>query len=210
MKTLKCLFIIGSLMYICIACEQSRNTKIEDNLHELPLHAKTSSVVEIPFKGKLFTGQAEDALTEICSFTSPSDFWGLEHQVGGGSATHLGKFTVDLKFCFHVVLNDQGLPDLDGGFGEYGCEYCPEGVVPIIVASNADQLFAEVREQSRLIPIQNGKYNFEFDDVWYITGGTGRFENASGEFIWHGMVRSDGTGTDHKWNGTIILPKKVK
>lgn len=127
----------------------------------------------------------------------------MEHQIGGGQGTHLGNFTVDLKFCFHIVLNEQGFPDLEGGFGEYGPR---EGVeIPMIKASNGDLLYAEIHEDSKLVPIQNDNYSFEFYDVWHIIGGTGRFKNASGEFIGHGLVRIDGTGTDHDWEGTIIL-----
>ena len=205
MKTLRLLFIIGGLTCMLSACEDEHYLLSENNVTELNLQAKTAKDVELPFKAKLFTGQAEDALTEICSFTSQTDFWALEHQVGGGNATHLGNFNVDLHFCFHIVLDDQGLPNIEGGFGEYnGAEGVEE---PIIEAANGDRLFVEFREAGRLVPIQNENYNFEFDDVWYITGGTGRFENASGQFVGHGMVRKDGTGTDHDWEGTINLNK---
>lgn len=206
MKNYKCLLVVMSLIYAFTACEKAQDLMLEDGLNEVQLRSKPSKMVSVPFKAKLFTGQADDALTEICSYTSPTDFWAMEHQVGGGTATHLGKFDVDLTFCFHVVLNEEGLPDVAGGFGEYnGAEGREE---PIIIAANGDRLFAEVREESSMVPIQSDSYIFEFDDVWYITGGTGRFENASGEFVGHGMVRSDGTGTDHTWTGNIILPKK--
>ncbi|MCM8569372.1 hypothetical protein NE848_08275 [Gramella jeungdoensis] len=205
MKAFKVLFVLGSMLFMLTACEEPEDLNTQDKLTELNLQAKTSNHVGVPFKARLFTEQAEDALTEICSFTSPNDFWAMEHQIGGGNATHLGNFNVDFKFCFHIALDDQGFPDLESGFGQYNGS---EGsTAPLIVAANGDQLFAEVREESELIPIQNEKYNFEFDDIWYITGGTGRFENASGEFVGYGLVRSDGTGTDHVWDGTIILNK---
>lgn len=206
MKSFKLIFVLGSMTFMLTACEapQDLNFNNEATSADLKAQTKSSKQVEVPFKAKLFTGQAEDALTEICSVSSPTDFWALEHQVGGGEGTHIGRFNVDFKFCFHIVLNDQGLPDLENGFGEYnGGDGL--GQAPIIEAVNGDRLYAEVREASRLVPIQNENYNFKFDDTWYITGGTGRFENASGEFIGYGLVRSDGTGTDHVWEGTIIL-----
>ena len=208
MKPFKLLLVIGSLAFMFTACEAPQDLYFsnEETQADLTMQANSSKQVEVPFKAKLFTGQAEDALSVICSVNSPTDFWALEHQVGGGEGTHLGSFNVDLKFCFHIVLTDQGLPDIEGGFGEYdGSD--GGGQLPIIEAANGDRLFAEVREESRLVPIQNENYSFEFDDVWYITGGTGRFENASGEFVGYGLVRSDGTGTDHHWVGTIILNK---
>lgn len=203
MKAFKLLFVLGSMLFLPFACEEPEDLIIQENLNELNLKVKTSNPAEVPFKARLFTEQAEDALTTICSFTSPNDFWALEHQIGGGNATHLGNFEVDFKFCFHIVLDEVGQPDLAGGFGEYnGAE---GDTPPIIIAANGDHLYAEVREESNLVPIQDENYNFEFDDVWYITGGTGRFENATGEFVGRGMIRSDGTGTDHVWEGTIIL-----
>ncbi|UKM65931.2 hypothetical protein GSB9_02503 [Flavobacteriaceae bacterium GSB9] len=162
------------------------------------MQAKSSKQVEVPFKTKLFTGQAEDALTVICSVNSPTDFWALEHQVGGGNATHLGNFTTDLKFCFHVVFDEQGNPDPEGGFGEYGT------VEGYMEAANGDRLFVTT-PGSILIPIQDDFYAFKFEDICIIGGGTGRFENASGELNINSRVRIDGTGTDHKWEGTIFL-----
>jgi len=205
MKPFKLLFVIGSMLIMFTACEapQDLNLNTENNQADLTTWAKSHKQAEVPFKAKLFTSQAEDGLSVICSVNSPTDLWALEHQVGGGEGTHIGRFNVDFKFCFHIVLNDQGLPDIEGGFGEYDGSNGSE--LPIIEANNGDRLYAEVREASRLVPIQNENYSFEFNDTWYILGGTGRFENASGEFVGYGLVRSDGTGTDHVWEGTIIL-----
>ncbi|NIK91600.1 hypothetical protein GZ212_05500 [Mangrovimonas sp. CR14] len=204
MKNVKSLFIAACLIYTFSACEEPQEMIMEDNPSGLSFNDKASQPAEIPFKAKLHTSQAEDALSIICSVNSPTDFWAMEHQVGGGQGTHLGNFTVDLTFCFHIVLDGEGFPDLEGGFGEYDGSDGLEA--PIIMAANGDLLYAEVLEESSLVPVQNETYDFEFDDVWYIIGGTGRFENASGEFNGHGKVRSDGTGTDHVWEGTLILP----
>ncbi|TNJ45272.1 hypothetical protein KFZ70_06845 [Tamlana fucoidanivorans] len=201
MKTLKLLFVLGSLTYSLMTCQDNQDLITEDHLTEM--NSKTSKHVEVPFKSKLHTAQAEDALTVICSATSPTDFWGLEHQVGDGSATHVGEFTIDLKFCFHVVLNQNGMPDFEGGFGEYSGDNEP---IPL-QSANGDLLYISATSDGKLIPIQHEHYIFEFFDKWVITGGTGRFENAYGEFTWHGLVRNDDTGTDHTWEGTIIFNK---
>lgn len=200
MKTLKFLFLMGGIFCMLTACETllEEAPGNESLSPDLVLKAQTSKVVEIPYKAKMVTSQAEDAFAEMCSFTSPSDFWGQEHQVGGGNATHIGNFTIDLKFCFHVVLNEEGLPDFEGGFGEFTES---EG---IIKANNGDLLYT-MADGGVLLPLQDDKYRFKFENVIYITGGTGRFENASGEIINYGKVRSDGTGTDHIQEGTIIL-----
>ncbi|RED44733.1 hypothetical protein [Seonamhaeicola aphaedonensis] len=201
MKSLKLLLLATIAVCFFTACDDTQNPIIEDSLTEI--NAKTSKQKEVPFKGKLFTGQADDAFSEICSATSPTDFWGLDHQVGYGNATHVGNFNIDLMFCFHVVLNEHGFPDFEGGFGEYS------GDEPVsLEASNGDLLTLDNPDGGRLIPVQSEVYRFEFEDTWHIIGGTGRFENASGEFVWHGKVRIDDTGTDHSWEGTIILDKE--
>lgn len=182
------------------ACEapQDLNYMKEESQASFSLDGKTSKTVAVPFKAKLFTGQAEDALSVICSVNSPTDFWALEHQVGGGQATQLGNFTTDLEFCFHIVLDDQGNPDTEGGFGEYGT------TGGYMEAANGDRLFVST-PGSILIPIQDDFYSFRFEDKATINGGTGRYENAYGEFDINSRVRSDGTGTDHIWEGTISL-----
>jgi hypothetical protein len=146
----------------------------------------------------MFTRPAQETPSETCTFNSPTDFWRPEHQVGTGNATHIGNFTTDLKFCFHIVLNDQGMPDFSGGFGEF------TGADGIIVANNGDHLYTQSRG-SQVMPIQDEHYVLEFFNVVDITGGTGRFKNASGQFVNHGLIRSDGTGTDHVQEGTIII-----
>ncbi|MFC4723196.1 hypothetical protein ACFO5O_12745 [Geojedonia litorea] len=204
MKLFKLLFVLGGVTHMLTACDAPQDLNFSDVITQADLKVTTNSneLTAVPFKAKLFTRQAEDALTEVCSFNSPTDFWGLEHQIGEGTGTHLGKFTVDFKFCFHIVLDEQGFPDFEGGFGEFDRA---GGSPPVIEAANGDRLFAEVREESSLIPIQDDTYRFKFENLWHITGGTGKFENASGEFIGYGMVRREGTGTDHTWEGRIIL-----
>ena len=201
MKTLKLLFIVGSLTGMLTACQESQDLITEDNLTELNQQAKSSKLVEVPFKAKLFTSQAEDALTEMCSFNSPTDFWGLEHQVGGGQGTHVGNFTVDLMFCIHIVLDDQGFPNLEGGFGEF-----TGGEVSSLVAANGDELFF-IHPGGDFSLSPNEGYTFLFEDICIIAGGTGHFENASGEFVWLGQTKVDGSGSDHTLDGTIILNK---
>lgn len=193
MKKLKYLFLLGGIICMIAACETSfdegpNNMDLES---EMFLQARTNSgELEIPFKSKLQTSQAEDALSEFCSFTSPTDFWALEHQIGGGNATHMGNYTIDLKFCFHVVFDVEGLPDSEGGFGEFG------GGDAVIEANNGDLLYSYF-DEGVLVPVQDDKYGYEFVTVFHITGGTGRFENASGEITNYGYVKADGSGTDH-------------
>ncbi|MBJ6368010.1 hypothetical protein [Snuella sedimenti] len=199
MKTLRLLFVISGVFFLITACEENLEPIIEDSLTDLGLQAKTAKLVKKPLKAMLSTGQADDALTQLCSFTSETDFWGLEHQIGGGNSTLLGDFTTDITMCFHIVLNEQG-PDLQNGFGEFN------EVEGSMIAANGDKIYF-VTPGSKLEFIQDDIYNFKFIDYCTIVGGAGRFENATGEFVSKGMVRIDGTGIDHHWEGTVILNK---
>lgn len=200
MKKLIFLFLTGIVTCFFSACnteldEAQNNASIES---DLILNAIGSEYLEIPYKAKFHTSPAEDSGDGFCSFDSPQDFWRKEHQVGGGNATHIGNYTIDLRFCFHFVLNDQGLPDPEGGFGEF------TGGTSTITANNGDKLFTQGRG-SKAMPIQDDTYVAEFEHIIDITGGTGRFENASGTIVNYGRIRLDGTGTDHVQEGTIIL-----
>lgn len=198
MKTLKLLLVIVGTIFSITACDDNQNPINEDNLTEI--NSKVSGSIELPYKAKMHTFPAEDSQSELCSANSPTDFWVQEHQIGSAHATYLGQHTIDLKFCFHVVLNEQGQPDFSGGFGEF------TGAQSTIVANNSDQLFTQ-GNGSKVLPIQDDNYVFEFTQIIDIIGGTGRFENASGQIINYGLVRKDGTGTDHTQEGTIILSR---
>ncbi|WP_186755818.1 hypothetical protein [Echinicola salinicaeni] len=204
MRTLIFLFLLGCFSCCLTACVTDLNEgPINDPKgSDLVLQVKGSNYLEIPFKAKFQTRAAEDSGDGLCSFVSPQDFWRKEHQVGSGNATHIGNFTTDLRFCFHIVLNDEGLPDFEGGFGEF------TGSVNIITANNGDQLFTKGNGSS-IMPIQDEKYVLEFKHNIDVIGGTGRFENASGGFINYGKVRSDGSGTDHVHEGIIILKRPM-
>ncbi|WP_242131224.1 hypothetical protein [Aestuariivivens marinum] len=199
MKTLRLLLVISGVLFLITACELNEDPIIEDNFIESNFQSKTAKQKELPYKAKMFTRPAEGTPTGDCpSANSPTNFWRPEHQVGNGNATHLGNFTTDLKFCFHIVLNEQGMPDFANGMGEF------TGGASAIEANNGDLLYTKGRG-SQVMPIQDDIYILEFFHVVDITGGTGRFENASGQFVNHGMVRADGTGTDHTQEGIIIL-----
>lgn len=207
MKTLKLLLLLGCCTYLCIQCDKYEEQELQDDsimfdLSQQQRSAKQSKEIKkekiLLYKATMFTSPAGEAPTEMCSFNSPTDFWRMEHQVGRGNATHIGNFLIDLKFCFHIVLNDQGLPDFAGGFGEF------TGARSTIEANNGDLLFTQGKG-SNLVPIENEDYIFEFTHSIEITGGTGRFKNASGEIINYGKVRKDGSGTDHIQKGSIFL-----
>ena len=130
---------------------------------------------EVPFKGR-WEG-AVTARTPLPGFLSIS----FE---GTGNATHLGRFTVEIR----IVLNttDRTLT------GTYE-----------FTAANGDTLTAAVTGQSPLTPPGVPQTSVE---TATITGGTGRFASASGSFTAERVVDLATFLTTGSFNGTISSP----
>lgn len=122
--------------------------------------------VNKPFKAALTTASTGLAMDPACGA------YPLEHQVGDGTATHLGQFTADFTFCIDPtdLLDDgqltagESIPYWDG--------------VGVFTAANGDVLILEI--EGEILPSTRPGFNFEFHDDFEFTGGTGRFAGASG------------------------------
>lgn len=199
---MKMFFLIAIVASIVTSCQES----VTDNqgnieLNSLKSSSSNSDEREIPFSAVFYTKAADDQFAEFCETpASPTNFWGKDHQIGEGNATHLGKFTTDMTFCFHVVLDESGNIDLENGFGEVvnGAGY--------FEAANGDRLYFSIPE-SKVVPSDQPGF-MEFDAIYSIDDGTGRFKGVSGELRAIGLA--GGGKTDHVWEGTLILPNAVK
>ena len=89
---------------------------------------------------------------------------------GVGEATHLGKYNMVSDICFRPYI-----PPFGGPGGPVPGEF--EGT-NIFIAANGDQLFKDVSFQS--FPDPNDPTLSDVFGKYEITGGTGRFEGASG------------------------------
>ncbi len=154
---------------------------------------------EIPFKARFFTRLTPDRLGEVVC--DDPELPGPNFQTGGGNATHLGRFSTELTFC-------------GGAGGVYG------GAEGYLEAANGDRLFIAI-ESGQVILFEPGSqpyYDAYFKDPFTITGGTGRFEGASGggmtdslvdlwneDYPFPGPIIPDHR-TDHVWTGTLMLP----
>jgi len=143
--------------------------------------------VTLPFKAKFYT--------EEFSFVMPSDDCdpgsGLNTQKGEGTATHLGFFTTVMPFCINVTDD----------FGAYS--FVENGR---FVTANGDELWFTVTDgqvfpSSELDP----PYFAYFRDPFVFTGGTGRFEGATGGGYTDSYVVDGGFHTDHEWTGEVTL-----
>lgn len=151
------------------------------------------SAVEVPFRAQFFTAGEGLAPDPACD---PPRL--LNTQVGEGQATHLGQFSIRITFCMDVSdLQDDG--QLTEG------ESLPyEGGTGTLVAANGDELHIEI--SGAVVPSDHPDFDFEFQDPFVFTGGTGRFAGASGEGITDSFV-IQADRTTHDWTGTLVLPR---
>ena len=103
---------------------------------------------------------------------------------GSGKATHLGQYALR----YEVEVNLETL--LGAGSAE-------------IVAANGDILNANMSGQATPTGTTDV---FNVVEEFTITGGTGRFANASGSFTLHREVNITTGVTSGTMNGTILLP----
>ena len=103
---------------------------------------------------------------------------------GSGNATHLGQYAIS----YEVEVNLETL----AGVGSAQ-----------LVAANGDMLYANLSGQAT--PAGEPDV-FNVVEEFTITGGTGRFANASGSFTLHREVNITTGVTSGTMNGTMILP----
>jgi hypothetical protein len=135
---------------------------------------------EVPFKGRW-----EGALTARTPLTPP--FLSVSFE-GTGNATHLGRFTAEIR----IVLNTTNRT-LTGTYE--------------FTAANGDTLTAGFTGQSPLTAPGVPQTSVE---TATITGGTGRFVSASGNFTAERVVDLATGLTTGSFEGTISSPGAVK
>ena len=196
MKMLKLFGIALLVLALFTACEMSTKEIKPDNPGNSVEKVKLGSsenpgdkMVTVPFKSKFYTEQEGELDFEACE----GDFMALNTQVGGGNATHLGKFTTRMTFCMNF---DDTAP-------EY-LEYSGEGA---FIAANGDELWFTVSGQVILYEGSEHDpfYVAYFDDEFIFEDGTGRFKGATGSG--HTNSFTNFAHTDHNWTGILTLKK---
>ncbi len=189
MKTFKLLFLIGFLVAFVAGCTTVNDPISED---ELTLKSAQPVMVEVPIKVDLTVWDHSDYTDERCG-GFPNFFLTM---IGDGNISHLGKINTVMTFCCDVTT------------GVY------QNTEVVFVAANGDELYAEI-PIGYILPNEGDNSDFYqsfFNDPMYFTGGTGRFENASGEAMTNAFVH-DPTGPEDVWHtdffseGTLVLVK---
>ena len=138
---------------------------------------RSASNQSIPFKTSSYLFRGIAAVVEPgCNAPGES----RRYLTGEGSATHLGSYTVGLSFCARAggILGD--------GRGTFA-------------AANGDLLHFTFEGTSAFVP----PFTLNFTSYAAFTGGTGRFDGASGEAVVTGSLDVRTGAGDGRWEGTI-------
>jgi hypothetical protein len=187
------------LLMAASACESPLPTAEQQAASsvETTLASASNSVVNAdgsvnkPFKASFTTSSTGPAPDPACG---P---YLLEHQTGGGQATHLGRFTVEFSFCIDPtdLLDDgqltpgESIPYWDG--------------VGTMTAANGDVLIMEL--EGEILPSTRPGFNFEFHDDFDFASGTGRFAGASGSGSTDSYVQQSPNLVVHDLGGVLTV-----
>lgn len=118
-------------------------------------------------------------------------------QEGSGQATHLDNLFTRITFCVDTAdLQDDGTLT-----GDESTPY--NNGQGIFKDANGDELHFTI--EGAVLPSDHPDYDFEFQDPFTFTGGTGRFAGASGSGTTDSFVNHSTNRTDHTWNATLIF-----
>jgi hypothetical protein len=218
MNIRNCLLL--SVISICFiaACDVTESSEVlqEEQMQQM-IEQKFESLNQyhrnqqpVPFKSSFFTDiyiNSEDPADPEASgpfkggcTEEPFTFFNV--QKGSGQATHLGKFSTRITFCVDITdLMDDGTLT-----GDESAPY--NNGKGTFIAANGDELYFTI--EGVVIPSDHPDYNFEFQDPFTFTGGTGRFAGASGGGWTDSLVDQPTDRTDHIWTGKILLENGKK
>lgn len=185
-------FLACPLVLLAAACSDPTSPSLADRDAALLTGASDVRLVTVPFKSHFFTKETSFGPDPVCG--APPRF--LTTQEGSGQATHLGRFSIRITFCI------DGTDILDDGELTEGESAPYDGGVGVLTAANGDELHITIA--GAVLPSDHPDFDFEFDDPYVITGGTGRFAGASGGGTTNSFVRR-GVATTHNWTGSLTF-----
>ena len=197
MKTLLKIFFLMAVISLVAGCNKT-DEFFDDETPELK---KANVEVTVPFKANFTVWSHSDYTDRSCGEIP------IFHltMMGEGVATHLGKLTTTMTFCCNSATG----------------EYWDTDVV--LKAANGDELYASI-PIGYIVPNNeenSNRYSSKFIDEMYFTGGTGRFEGATGMAMTNAYVHNPARDEyvhkgDEVWHtdffseGTITLKKGKK
>ncbi len=143
-----------------------------------PLNISNGKEVTKPLAFKKVTGTLEFVPNPIVC--GPFDGFMQIVAPGSGVGTHVGRFDVTNRWC----INESGDPI--------------SPVLAVVIAANGDELYAEMIGMEP--DLENPPYEFLY---YEITGGTGRFDGASGSYTMYGITDFVALTWSHSGEGEI-------
>ncbi len=199
MKTLKRVLFFIAGIGLLIACSKSDRFWGDDPLGNTMKNGPANPVeVTVPFKADFVGTYMYGGPMASCGEWNPEDgiMWGMVINEGGGTGTHLGKFTHYFEFCCNFLTGIYPGPT--------------NHMVAYFTAANGDILHVSCAGQVLYgrLDYHPADVNSYFKDPFVIIGGTGRFEGASGSGYTDDYNRdSYPENSFHHWRGTITLVK---
>lgn len=180
------------LLLASTGCSKSPTATVSGDVAFSAVNADGS--VNRPFKAALTTASTGAVPDPIAC---PGATVLLEHQVGEGEATALGRFRAEFTFCIDIAdLVDDGqltagesIPYWDG--------------IGTFTAANGDQLILSI--SGEIVPSNRPGFNLEFHDAFEFIGGTGRFANASGSGATDSYVQRSPNFVVHDMAATLTF-----
>ncbi|GAA4281798.1 hypothetical protein [Gaetbulibacter aestuarii] len=192
------------LLILSCSNEQIQSTEPTDGIS---LKMAAQKAITVPFKATFYTLRDYSFTPDCSAYASdvPEEDFGSagNYQVGEGEGTHLGKFTTIISFC--------GGPNFQYKAGE-----------GVFVAANGDALYYNIPPPGVIGQIyqifDDPYYELWFGDAFEFTGGTGRFEGATGGGYtdsWVNLIEGGWANfpdgfipehqTDHVFTGTLTF-----
>lgn len=199
MKTLLKTLFFATLIGVIAGCSDTSEIDSLENLSLKKGHMEPG-MVTVPFKADLVGEYQAYYFPGMDKFIC-SDEFGCQIIVDAeGTATHMGKVSAHFDFCACGPPN----PDIENVSDKYG----PAEVS--LIAANGDKLFLMVEGY-----VVTGNLDYHPEDVWsywkdeyIITGGTGRFDGATGTLMTDDYNRTSYPESSfHHWSGTINMKK---
>jgi hypothetical protein len=192
MKSLKRILLLIAVVSLIFSCSKYEEDDMNVSLKKGNAEPKA---VTVPFKAD-FVGTYSYAGPEAsCGEWNPAGgiMWGMVINEGGGTGTHLGRFTHYFEFCCEFIS------------GIYPAHH----MVAYFTAANGDVLYVSCAGQviEGKAPDHPDYVVSYFRDPFVILGGTGRFEGATGSGWTDDYNSSEDPYSHHHWRGTITLVK---
>jgi hypothetical protein len=163
-------FLLLSLLYFS-ACQKDSeitNTVKDDETTMLTTNTElTSRAAPRPFKGTTKTWLVEEG-DVACACSDMTTIIGYGE--GGGQVTHLGNVSEELTVCIEEIVFDENGEFVEGHIG---------GVCVELTAANGDEVW--LLGGPHIFKPAPGCFCMKAQLKETITGGTGRFEGASGQ-----------------------------